>query len=54
MARSERRLRKLEARLRDRNSGLVPHTAEFSEYIEQCRRLATDMGVAIPDPGAAE
>ena len=32
MARSERRLRKLEARLRDRNSGLVPHTAQWLEY----------------------
>ena len=32
MARLERRLRKLEARLRDRNSGLVPHTPQWLEY----------------------
>ena len=32
MARLERRLRKLEARLRDRNSGLVPHTPRWLEY----------------------
>lgn len=28
-------------------------TAEFTEYIEQCRRLAAEMGVAIPSPGEA-
>jgi hypothetical protein len=27
------------------------NTAEFSEYVEQCRRLAAEMGIAIPDPG---
>ena len=32
MARLERRLRKLEARLRDRNSGPVPHTPQWLEY----------------------
>ena len=26
-------------------------TAEFTEYIEQCRRLAAGYGVVIPDPG---
>jgi hypothetical protein len=29
-------------------------TVEFSEYTEQCRRLAAEMGVVIPDPGEAE
>ena len=28
----ERRLRKLETRLRDRDSGLVPHTLQWLEY----------------------
>jgi len=32
MARLERRLRKLEERLRDRISGLVPHTEQWLEY----------------------
>jgi len=26
------------------------NTAEFSEYVEQCRRLAAEMGVYIPSP----
>ena len=29
-------------------------TAAFTEYIEQCRRLAAGMGVVIPNPGEAE
>ena len=29
-------------------------TAEFTEYIEQCRRLGAEMGVIIPSPGFAE
>ena len=29
-------------------------TAAFTEYIEQCRRLAASMGVVIPNPGEAE
>jgi hypothetical protein len=29
-------------------------TAEFTEYIEQCRRLGAEMGVVIPSPGYAE
>jgi hypothetical protein len=29
------------------------NTAEFSDYVEECRRLAAGMGVVIPDPGAA-
>jgi hypothetical protein len=29
-------------------------TAEFVEYIEQCRRLGAEMGVIIPSPGFAE
>jgi hypothetical protein len=32
MARLERRLRELEARLRDRNSGLVSRTAQWLEF----------------------
>ena len=32
MARLERRLRKLETRLRDRDSGLMPHTPQWLEY----------------------
>jgi hypothetical protein len=28
-------------------------TAEFTEYVESCRRLAAEMGVVIPDPGMA-
>jgi hypothetical protein len=35
-------------------SSAALNTAEFTEYIEQCRRLAAEMGVAIPDPGAVE
>lgn len=27
------------------------NTAEFSEYVEQCRRMAAEMGIYIPDPG---
>ena len=27
------------------------NTAEFTDYIEQCRRLAAEWGVYIPDPG---
>ena len=27
------------------------NTAEFSEYVEQVRRLAAEMGCYIPDPG---
>ena len=30
------------------------NTVEFSEYTAQCRRLAAQMGVMIPDPGAVE
>lgn len=30
------------------------NTAEFSEYIEQARRLAAEMGVVIPSPGEIE
>ena len=26
-------------------------TAEFTEFIEQCRRLGAEMGVVIPGPG---
>lgn len=29
-------------------------TAEFSEYVETVRRLAAELGVNIPDPGAWE
>lgn len=29
------------------------NTAEFSEYIEQCRRLGAEMGLVVPDPGEA-
>ena len=29
-------------------------TAEFTEYAEQCRRLAAQLGVVIPDPGQVE
>ncbi len=29
-------------------------TAEFSEYVDQCRRLAAEMGIIVPDPGAVE
>ena len=29
-------------------------TAEFSEYMEQARRLAAEMGVVIPSPGEIE
>lgn len=29
-------------------------TTEFTEYAEQCRRLAAEMGVYIPDPGEIE
>ena len=32
MARLERRLRKLETQLRDRDSGLVPYTPQWLEY----------------------
>jgi hypothetical protein len=32
MARLERRLRKLETRLRDRDSGLMPYTPQWLEY----------------------
>jgi hypothetical protein len=32
VARLEKRLRKLEARLKDRNSGLVPQTPQWLEY----------------------
>jgi hypothetical protein len=35
-------------------SSAALNTAEFTEYIEQCRRLAAEMGVMIPDPGAAD
>jgi hypothetical protein len=27
------------------------NTAEFTEYIEQCRRLGAQLGLYIPDPG---
>jgi hypothetical protein len=27
------------------------NTAEFTEYVEKCRRLAAELGVVIPDPG---
>lgn len=30
------------------------NTAEFTEYIEQARRLAAEMGVYIPDPGQVD
>jgi hypothetical protein len=29
-------------------------TAEFTEYIEQCRRLGAEMGVVIPGPGGMD
>jgi hypothetical protein len=29
-------------------------TAEFTEYIEQCRHLAAELGIVIPDPSAVE
>ena len=29
-------------------------TKEFSEYCEQCRQLAAELGVVIPDPGEEE
>ena len=29
-------------------------TEEFAAYCEQCRQLAAEMGVNIPDPGMAE
>jgi hypothetical protein len=29
-------------------------TVEFTEYVESCRRLAAELGVNIPDPGAVE
>jgi|ERR1700722_12459179 len=29
-------------------------TAEFAEYVDKCRRLAAEMGCAIPSPGDAE
>ena len=35
-------------------SSAALNTREFTEYIENCRRLAAEMGVAIPDPGATE
>jgi hypothetical protein len=35
-------------------SSAALNTAEFTEYIEQIRRLAAEMGVAIPDPAAVE
>ena len=28
-------------------------TVEFGEYVENCRRLAAEMGCVIPDPGEA-
>jgi len=31
-------------------SSAALNTREFTEYIEQCRRLAAEMGVEIPDP----
>jgi hypothetical protein len=34
-------------------SSAALNTREFTEFIEQCRRLAAELGVAIPDPGAA-
>jgi hypothetical protein len=33
-----------------RSTGTL-NTLEFAEYIEQCRRLAAEMGVVIPEPG---
>jgi hypothetical protein len=27
------------------------NTAEFTDYVEKCRRLAAGLGVVIPDPG---
>jgi len=29
-------------------------TREFTEYVEQCRQLAAEMGINIPDPGDAQ
>ena len=30
------------------------NTAEFAEYVDACIRLAAELGVVIPEPGAAE
>jgi hypothetical protein len=35
-------------------SSAALNTRDFTEYIEQCRRLGAEMGVAIPDPGGLE
>jgi hypothetical protein len=32
-------------------STVALNTAEFTTYLEQCRRLAAEMGVIVPDPG---
>lgn len=48
--------------LRSREDGALPSvrstadlsTAEFAEYVDQCRRLGAELGVNIPDPGQAE
>src|SRR4051812_22246890 len=48
--------------LRSHQDGALPsvrstadlNTAEFTEYVEQCRRLGAEMGIVIPDPGAVE
>lgn len=49
----------LKWRFLERHDGPMPtvrstatlNTAEFSEYVDHCRRLAAEMGVVIPDPG---